>query len=130
MELEAAYQITPELTLNGNYTRTDAYEMDSAGVWGFMIENARNMGNLGLTWAQARFDVGANLYMTDHRLDYSAEYWAPGYARLDLFGRYHVTGHFDLYARVQNALDHHITEIIGYKNPGVYFVAGAHYRFD
>ena len=130
VEVEAAYQITSELTLNGNYTCTGAYEMNSAGMWGFMIGNARNMGNLALTWAQARFDVGANLYMTDHRLDYSAEYWAPGYARLDLFGRYHVTGHFDLYARVQNALDHHITEVIGYKNPGVYFVAGAHYRFD
>jgi vitamin B12 transporter len=130
VEVEAAYQITRELTFNGNYTRTDAYEMNSSGMWGFMIENARNMGNLGFTWAQSRFDVGANLYMTDHRLDYSAEYWAPGYARLDLFGRYHVTGHFDLYGRVQNALDHHITEIIGYKNPGVYFVAGAHYQFD
>ncbi len=129
-EVEAAYRITPELTFNGNYTRTDAYEIGATGLWGLMIGNARNMGNAGLTWAQARFDVGTNLYMTDHRLDYSGQFWAPGYARLDLFGRYHVTGRFALYARVQNALDHRIVEIIGYKNPGVYFIAGAHYRFD
>ncbi len=128
VEFEAAYKITPELTLNTNYTRTDAYEMNAAGQWGFMIENARNMGNLGLTWAQSQFDVGTNLFVTDHRLDYSSEFWAPGYARLDFFGRYHLTGHFDLYARVQNALDHHIVEVIGYKNPGVYFVAGVRYQ--
>jgi outer membrane cobalamin receptor len=88
------------------------------------------MGNVGLTWAVQPFDVGTNLYMTDHRRDYTGEFFAPGYARLDLFGRYHVTGHFDLYARVQNVLDHNIVEILGYKNPGVYFIAGASYKFD
>jgi vitamin B12 transporter len=130
VEFEAAYKITPQLTLNGNYTRTDAYINEPPAGWSYMIENARNMGNLGLTWAQPQFDVGTNLYMTDHRLDYSGQFWAPGYARLDFFGRYHVTGHLDLYARVENALDHHIVEIIGYKNPGVYFVAGLRYAFD
>jgi vitamin B12 transporter len=129
VEFETAYQITPNLTLNGNYTRTDAYTVE-AGVWTYQIENARNMGNLGLTWTQPQFNVGTNLFMTDHRRDYSGEFWAPGYARLDFFGRYHVTGHFDLYARVQNALDHHIVEIIGYKNPGVYAIGGASYKFD
>jgi hypothetical protein len=31
---------------------------------------------------------------------------------------------------VQNVLDHNIVEILGYKNPGVYFIAGASYKFD
>ncbi|MEJ0006996.1 MAG: hypothetical protein WDM77_11675 [Steroidobacteraceae bacterium] len=48
---------------------------------------------------------------------------------MDLFGRYHVTRHFDLYARVQNLLDHHIVETLGYKNPGLYAVGGASYKF-
>ncbi|MFZ0501766.1 MAG: TonB-dependent receptor [Steroidobacteraceae bacterium] len=130
VEFEAAYQITPRLTLNGNYTRTDAYIDQPPAGWSFMIQNARNMGNIGLTWAESRFDVGTNLFMTDHRLDYSGQFWAPGYARLDLFGRYHATGHLDVYARVQNALDHRIIEVIGYKNPGVYFIGGVSYRFD
>lgn len=129
VEFEAAYQITPQLSVSGNYTRTDAYTVQG-GIWTYQIENARNMGNLGLTWTQPQFDAGTNLFMTDHRRDYSGQFWAPGYARLDFFGRYHVTGHFDLYARVQNALDHHIVEIIGYKNPGVYAIGGASYRFD
>jgi vitamin B12 transporter len=128
VEFETAYQITPQLTLNGNYTRTDAYFVN-AGVWTYQIENARNMGNLGLTWTEPQFNVGTNLFITDHRRDPTGDFWAPGYARLDFFGRYHVTGDFDLYARVQNALDHHIVELIGYKNPGVYCIAGASYKF-
>ncbi len=128
VEVEAAYEITRHLILNGNYTRTDAYIFQPPAGWSYMILNARNMGNLRLTWTQTQFDFGTNLYMTGHRLDYSGRFWAPGYARLDLFGRYHVTRQFDLYARVQNALDHPIVEVIGYKNPGVYFVAGVRYR--
>ncbi len=130
VEFEMAYQITPHLTLNGNYTRTDAYVTDTTGAWNFMIENARNMGNLGLTWTQAQFNVGTNVYMTDHRLRWAGDFYAPGYTRVDLFGRYHLTDHFDLYARVQNALDHNIVETLGYRNPGVYFVAGASCRID
>ena len=129
VEAELAYRITPHLTVSGNYTRTDAYLAQTPGVWSFMIENARNMGNLGLSWNDERFDAGTNLYMTDHRLRWAGDFWAPGYARLDLYGRYHATRQFDLYARVQNALDHPIVEILGYRNPGVYFVAGASYRF-
>jgi len=128
VEAEFAWKITPNLTLNGNYTRTDAY-LNNAGAWSFMIETARNMGNLGLTWSDQRFDAGANLYMTDHRLRWAGDFLAPGYARLDLFGRWHVTSTLDVYGRVQNALGHDIIEVLGYRNPGVYFIVGAKYSF-
>jgi outer membrane cobalamin receptor len=128
VEVEAAYKITPHLAVNGNYTYTDSHLKDLAGAWQLSIENARNMGNLGLTWTATAFDAGTNLYATDRRLRWAGDFRAPGYARLDLFGRYHVTAHFDLYARVQNALDHHIVEVLGYRNPGVYCVAGGTLR--
>jgi vitamin B12 transporter len=130
VEFETAYRIGAHLTLSGNYTRTDAYINELPYGWTFQTATARNMGNVGATWAQAQFDFGTNFYITDHTRDYSLQYFAPGYTRLDFFGRYHVTGHFDLYGRVQNALDHNIVEVLGYKNPGVYFVAGAKYKFD
>ncbi len=129
VEFETAYKITSQLTFNANYTRTDAYTTDTSGTWYFMIENARNMGNAGLTYTASHFDIGTNLYVTDHRLRWAGDFWAPGYARLDFFGRYHVTGHFDFYGRVQNALDHDIIEALGFRNPGIYFVAGANYSF-
>ena len=128
VEAEFAWKLTGNLTVNGNYTRTDAYVSDG-GAWSFMTYTARNMGNLGLTWQEARFDAGTSLYLTDHRLRWAADYWAPGYARLDCFGRWHATPALDLYGRVQNALGRDIVEVLGYRNPGVYFVAGARYRF-
>jgi outer membrane cobalamin receptor len=94
-----------------------------------MIESARNMGNEGLTYTAQKLDVGTSVYMTDHRLRWTVDFFAPGNARLNFFGRYHLTGQFDLYGRVQNALDHDIVEILGYRNPGAYFVVGATYRF-
>ncbi len=131
VEAEMTYKITPHLVFNANYTRTDAYSTNpyTGSGWFLQIENARNMGNAGLTYTVAKFDVGTNFYLTDHRLDYSGFYWAPGYGRLDFFGRYHVTGHFDLYGRVQDATNADIIEILGYRNPKLYVVAGANYRF-
>jgi vitamin B12 transporter len=129
LEFETALKLSPSWTLTGNYTDTDAHVTNDAGAWQLMIENARNMGNLGLNYHVARFELGANVYATSRRLRWAADVWAPGYARLDLYGRFHVTRKFDFYGRVQNALDEHIVEILGYRNPGVYFVAGVSYRF-
>lgn len=128
LEFEASYKITSNLTLTGNYTYTDAY-VTNAGVWTLITQNARDVGNLGLDYHIARFDVGTNLYMTSRRLRWAGDVWAPGYARLDLYGRFHATDHLDLYARVQNALDQDIVEILGYKNAGVYVVAGVRCKF-
>lgn len=129
VELEMACRMGSHWRLTGNYTHTDAH-LESGGVWGLMILNARNMGNLGLTYTEPKFDVGANLFATGPRLRWAGDYWAPGYARLDLFGRYHATRRLDLYGRVQNALDRRITEVLGYRSPGIYFVAGAKYQFN
>ncbi len=129
VEFEMACRIASHWLLTGNYTHTDAY-LDNAGVWELMIENARNMGNLGLTYTTSRFDVGANLFATDRRLRWAGDFRVPGYARLDFFGRYHVTGRLALFGRVQNALDRRIVEVLGYRTPGVYFIAGANYKFN
>lgn len=130
VEVEMAYRITPHLTLTGNYTYTDAHVTDTTGAWQPMILTARNMGNVGLAYGARQFDAGANLYLTGRRLRWAGDFSAPGYARLDLFGRYHVSNYLDLYARVQNALDHDIVEILGYENPGVYVVGGVRLRLD
>ncbi len=129
LEFEAAVRLSSSWTLTGNYTYTDAHVTNATGVWQLMIENARDMGNLGLNYHVARFELGANVFATSRRLRWAADVWTPGYARLDLYSRFHVTRQFDLYGRVQNALDEHIVEILGYRNPGVYFVAGMSYRF-
>ncbi len=78
LEFEANYKITSSLTLTGNYTYTDAQVTNDIGAWNLAIENARNMGNLGLNYHIARFDVGTNLYMTSHRLRWAGDVLGAG----------------------------------------------------
>ncbi|HEY7929226.1 MAG TPA: TonB-dependent receptor [Steroidobacteraceae bacterium] len=129
IELSVAARLSSHLRLTANYTRTDAYDRDSAAGWTFMVENARNMGNLGLLYALDAFDVGANLFLTDHRLRWAGDVWAPGYVRLDLYGRYHLGARLSAYARVQNALNHPIVQILGFRDAGVYVTGGLRYQF-
>ncbi|HEX4025024.1 MAG TPA: TonB-dependent receptor [Steroidobacteraceae bacterium] len=129
VEIATAYRIVRALALTANYTRTDAYLTGAAGLWSFMVGNARNMGNVGLAYQVERFDIGTNWYLTDHRLRWAGDVWAPGYDRLDLYGRVHLSDRLDLYGRIQNALDRKIVETLGYRNPGIYAVGGANYRF-
>jgi vitamin B12 transporter len=129
VELELAYRVLPGLQLSANYTHTDSYQTDTARVWHYRVLNARNLGNLALSYSAARFELGTNLYLTDHRLRWAGDVWAPGYRRLDVYGRYHIGPRLDGYVRVQNALAAHIVEVLGYRNPGFYVIAGAGYRF-
>jgi vitamin B12 transporter len=129
LELEGRWRITSTLALSGNYTYTDAYVTNAAGVWNLMTLNARDVGNLQLDYHRRRFDVGAHLYVASRRLRWAGDVWAPGYARLDVFGRLALTRRLHAYVRVQNVLDRRIVEILGYQNPGLYAVAGADYRF-
>jgi outer membrane cobalamin receptor len=129
VELELAYRLAPELLVSANYTHTDSYQTDTARVWHYRTLNARNMGNLAVSYETRRFNVGTNLYLSDHRLRWAGDVWAPGYLRLDVYGRYHIRPRLDAYVRIQNALDAHIVEVLGYRTPGVYVIGGAGYRF-
>lgn len=129
IELSLAAKLSAHLSVTANYTRTDAYNSDSAHAWTFMVENARNMGNFGVLYATDAFDVGTNLFLTDHRLRWAGDVWAPGYARLDLYGRYHLGARLTAFARVQNALDHPIVQILGFRDVGVYVTGGLRYQF-
>ncbi len=129
IELTAGWRLAPHLALTANYTRTDAYVNDGGGDWSFMVENARNMGNLGLSYEGSLFDAGANVFLTDHRLRWAGDVWAPGYARVDLYGRYRLAAGLTAYARVQNALDHPIVQILGYRDVGIYVTGGLRYQF-
>lgn len=129
VELELDYRVLGGLLVSANYTHTDSYQTDTARAWHYRVLNARNMGNIAVSYRVSRFDVGTDLYLSDHRLRWAGDVWAPGYLRLDLYGRYHIGPRLDGYVRVQNALDAHIVQVLGYRNPGIYVIGGAGYRF-
>lgn len=128
VEVEATYKLTAHWALNGNYTYTDASTED-AGVWAPMIETAKNMGNVGITYTAEKFTVNLNTYLTSSRLRWAGDISAPGYHRIDVSGRYHLTDRIDLYTRIQDLTNEKIIETLGYKNPRLYGVVGASARF-
>jgi vitamin B12 transporter len=54
---------------------------------------------------------------------------APGYARVDLGGWYAINSHVTGYLNIENALDRHYQEVVGYPALGINFRAGLRFRF-
>jgi iron complex outermembrane receptor protein/vitamin B12 transporter len=55
-------------------------------------------------------------------------YYAAGYARVDLGGWYNVTHHVTIYANLNNALNNHYNEVLGYPALKANFRAGLRFR--
>jgi outer membrane cobalamin receptor len=53
---------------------------------------------------------------------------AAGYARVDLGGWYAINSRETAYVNVENALDHHYNEVVGYPALGANFRAGFRFR--
>ena len=51
------------------------------------------------------------------------------WTRVDLSGRYQVSDKVELYARVENLLDEHYQQILGYGTPGLSGSIGARLTF-
>ena len=54
---------------------------------------------------------------------------AAGYVRMDLGGWYTITSRITAYANIENALDKHYNEVVGYPALGVNIRAGMRFRF-
>jgi len=53
---------------------------------------------------------------------------AAGYARVDLGGWYALNSRITAYANIENALDKHYNEVVGYPALGANFRAGLRFR--
>lgn len=129
VELQARYEIDSSFSVDTSYTYTDAKVKTAGGAWTRMIQVARSKANVGLNYKTDAVELGANVYYVGPRLRWAGDVSTDGYTRLDLSGRYHVTTQFSVYGRVQNALDSHIIEEVGYKQPGLYGIFGAELKF-
>ncbi len=76
-------------------------------------------GNLGGSFVGRRKDWDYSGFNIDH---------AAGYARVDLGGWYTITSRVTAYANLENALDKHYNEVVGYPALGVNFRAGMRFR--
>lgn len=129
VEVEADYDLTDKLSLNANYTYTEAKQQDLFGVWSPLVQVARNKGNVGISYHEDRWSAGANVYVTGPRLRAAGDISTPGYTRVDIFGRYRLLDALTAYARIEDALNSNIVEELGYKQPRLYGIAGVEYAF-
>lgn len=77
--------------------------------------------NLGGSFVGRRAD--SDFFVLPTPVDHAA-----GYARLDLGGWYAITSRVTTYANVENALDRHYNEVVGYPALPINFRAGVRFR--
>jgi outer membrane receptor protein involved in Fe transport len=56
-------------------------------------------------------------------------YYAAGFARVDLGGRYAINHHVTAYANLDNAINAHYNEVLGYPALGLNVRGGLRFRF-
>ncbi len=124
-EIHGGIALSSSLSLNANYALIDATD----GAGNPLIQVPRHSGDLSLD-----FDAGGAF---SGRLLVRHNGAEPGFGgggvenwtRLDLTGRYRVAESLELFARLENLLDEHYQQILGYGTPGRSGSVGARVRF-
>lgn len=138
VELQASYQVTDTVSVDGNYTYTDSHTkayltdpdtQEKYLKWQRTVQVARNKANLGLNYDSGDYNVGLNAYYSGPRLRWKGDIEMKEYVRFDLSGRYRFNNGIEVSARIENLFDESIEEGLGYEEPGFYAVAGLDYNF-
>jgi len=131
VELSAAWQVSPDLTLNASYTYTHAEDRNTgldlvrrpnhaAGIaadWAFM---KRAKLNIGLDYNSERDDIDLNTFSRIRNTSYVLLHAAVSYD---------VTDNVQIFARVENGLDVNYQEVAGFQSPGIGAYAGVKLSF-
>ena len=138
-------QINSRLSLNSAYTYTStqilaAPECTPAnfcdptilGVGRPLLRRPKNSGTLLLTYLGNRWGGSLGGSFVGRRPDsdflgFGIDH-AAGYARVDLGGWYAINSRMTAYVNVENALDRHYNEVVGYPALGANFRAGMRFR--
>jgi len=130
LELNLAFSLTPELTLQSNYTYTDSH-MKAKGSrdWERTVQIARNKGNIGLFYSVEKISTAVNVYYSGPRLRWKGDVEMESYVRVDVSANYKFNDKLAIYTRIENLLDEDVEEGLGYQPLGTYAIAGISYNF-
>ena len=137
VETQAAAHFSSRLSLTGGYTYISSQYLSGTSIGQPLIRRPKHSWNLLLTYLRSRF--GANLggsfvgrrtdsdflglTVAGRPIDYAA-----GYARVDFGGWYAINSRVTAYANVENALNQHYNEVVGYPALTANFHAGLRFR--
>jgi iron complex outermembrane receptor protein/vitamin B12 transporter len=100
-----------------------------------LLRRPKQAGTFLLTYTRQRFGATVGAVAVGRRPDSDflfglipPIYYAAGYARVDLGGWYNVTHHVTMYANLNNALNNHYNEVLGYPALKANFRAGLRFR--
>jgi vitamin B12 transporter len=131
-ELQLSGRLSSRLSLTGAYVYTSTKALTGVSKDQPLLRRPKHSGNLLLTYLGSRW--GANLggsfvgRRTDNDfLGFNVDH-AAGYARVDVGGWYAINSRITAYVNVENALNAHYNEVVGYPALRANFRAGMRFR--
>jgi len=128
----ASFAVTPQFDLRADYTYTVTSD-DQTGQE--LLRRPRNKASLTGTWRPLdKLTLAASVIYVGSRLDvnYSgtADVRTPPYTLVNLDASYQLTRTIALFARVENLLNEHYEDVVGFLRPGLGVYGGVRVNFD
>ena len=124
-EIHGGVALSSALSLNANYAFIDATD----GAGDPLIQVPRHSGDLSLDFNAAGPFSGRLLLRHNGAEAGFGGGVVENWTRLDLTGRYRVSASLELFVRLENLLDEHYQQILGYGTPGRSGSVGARLDF-
>jgi vitamin B12 transporter len=136
IELTAAWEPHPNLSLGANYTYLDALQPSDGGTSDEReLRRPEHAANLFGTWRRGPLTLGAALSYVGDRLDRDFDLFPAPLVALDAYLlasariAFRLTDQLEAFARVENGLDESYQDVVGYATPGRTVHAGVRLRF-
>ena len=131
-EFRLTGRLWSRLSLNGEYLYTSSQGLSGDSKGQPLLRRPKHSGNLLLTYLGSRWGANLGGSFVGRRADsdflgFGIDH-AAGYARLDLGGWYAIHSRVTAYVNVENALNHHYNEVVGYPALTANVRAGLRFR--
>ena len=141
-EVQLKGRITSRLSLDGGYLYTSSQILDQPFAFDDvhqpgmpLLRRPKHSGSLLFTYTGSRWGANLGGSFVGRRLDSDFLFLpdfhvthAAGYGRADFGGWYAINSRVTAYANVQNALNNHYNEVVGYPALSASFTAGMRFR--
>ena len=125
IEVSASWTLSEYFELHADYAWIDAKE----GNGNPLLRLPKHSGDLLLDFDPSGAFSGTLLLRYNGAEPDRAGVQLDSWTRLDLNARYELSDSFEVYGRIENLLDTHYQQILGYGTPGRSFSVGARWRY-
>ena len=131
LELVGQFQASQHLSINANYTWTEARSASGATDGLFLTRRPEHLANLSADYAWASgLSTGLSVrYVGDSFNDEANATLMEAYSLVDLRASYPLNDHLEVYGRIENVLDEDYQTVLNYGTPGRGLFGGVRIRF-